>query len=215
MSEQIHELLAAAAGRVGAIGKTEKNKEQGFMFRSIDAIVSAAKPVFYDLGIAVTPRLVSMFHEPVQSSRGTKGWRCVVEMEFTFTAPDGSSRTASMPGEAIDYGDKSTTKAAQMAFKYCLTDVLLVSSGDTESDAETHDVVPDRQDFAPSVGEWMSNATQIFKEWDQEARREQYRHAMTQLALEELDSIDTAKRVVEFMAGVYYTEFPGDETAPF
>lgn len=206
---QIDGLLAQAAGQVGAIGKTEKNKEQGFMFRSIDAIVSAAKPVFADLGIAVTPRLVSMFHEPVQSSRGTKGWRCVVEMEFTFTGPDGSARIASMPGEAIDYGDKSTTKAAQMAFKYCLTDVLLVSSGDAEADAESPVVVE------AHFGTWLANAVQMFKEWDEDTRRERYKKAVADLGLDEVASMDDARKVVETMAADYYEEYPGDDTAPF
>jgi hypothetical protein len=213
MDESIGTLLAAAAGKIGAIGKTEKNKEQHFMFRSIDAIVAAVKPVFADLGIAVLPNLVSVDYQDVQSAKGTRGWRCMVVMRYRFLAGDGSFEDVSMPGEAIDYGDKSTTKAAQMAFKYALTQVLQISSGDTEADAESHEIII--EEVVVDHGRWLADAVQVFKSWSADARKSAYKLAMEQLKMDVLESHDDAQRIFDHMAGQYYEQFPSDETRPF
>jgi ERF superfamily protein len=136
----IHSKLAKVAGEIGSINKTERNKEQGFNFRSIEQITGAVRPLFAAEGISVAPRVITSEHSEVISKSGTKGFRAIVHMAYTFTAgSDGSSVETSMLGEAVDYGDKSTSKAVQMAYKYALTQVLQVGSGD-DPDAHSVDV---------------------------------------------------------------------------
>ena len=136
----IHKRLAEAAGRMPSLGKDERNTAQGFAYRSIEAIVAAAKPVLSELGISIVPRVVS--HQTETIDRGTgknPGYRVIVEVEYLVgcnAEEDGSGEhyelVGSMMGEAIDYGDKATSKAVQMAFKYFLTDLLLVASDDND-----------------------------------------------------------------------------------
>lgn len=140
----IHERLATAAGRMPAIGKDKTNKAQQFAYRSIEAIVREARPLFYDLGIAVTPEVLNWSSEEVESKAGAKGYRVVVEMRYKLSCVGEESMdlfdrelVGSMMGEAIDYGDKATSKAGQMAWKYYLTDVLLVASGEEDADGES------------------------------------------------------------------------------
>jgi hypothetical protein len=136
----IHTKLAKIAGEIGSINKTERNKEQGFNFRSIEQITEKARPLLAKEGVSTAPRMISLEHSEVTAKSGARGYRAVVVMEYTFTAgSDDSSVTTSMPGEAVDYGDKSTSKAVQMAYKYALTQVLQVGSGD-DPDAHSVDV---------------------------------------------------------------------------
>jgi hypothetical protein len=203
MSE-IYKALADAAGQIGALNKTEKNKEQGFMFRSIDSIVAAAKPVFSSLSISVTPRLLEKDYAEVVSKSGARGWRCTVTMEYTFAAKDGSLVVTSMGGEAIDYGDKSTTKAEQMAFKYALTQVLLIGSGE-DADADTHtldEVVREPTQAEVGFG-WLAEEGKIFKAWSVKERKMAYQSAMEYLGIVALTSMDEAKRIFKNMEAQY------------
>ena len=134
----IHIKLAKIAGGIGSINKTERNKEQGFNYRSIEQITEKARPLLATEGVSTAPRMVSLEHSEVTAKSGARGYRAVVVMAYTFTAgSDDSAIEVSMPGEAVDYGDKSTSKAVQMAYKYALTQVLQIGSGD---DPDGHSV---------------------------------------------------------------------------
>lgn len=142
----IHQKLAQIAGEIGPINKDERNKEQGFNFRSIEAITEKARALFAKAGISVAPKLISAEHSEVTSQKGNRGFRCIAVMGYTFTAAeDDSSIEVSMAGEAIDYGDKATSKAVQMAFKYALTQALLIGSGEADPDAHTPDAMAPRE----------------------------------------------------------------------
>lgn len=212
----IYEAMATAAGRIGALAKTEKNKEQNFMFRSIDAVLAAAKPVFAELGIAVLPQVVEKDYQEVQSSRGTKGWRCTVTMAYTFAHKDGSSVVVSMGGEAVDYGDKSTTKAEQMAYKYALTQVLMIGSTETDPDSESHDIVAAATDSF-DVAAFASRTMRVYTKWTEEEQRQAWIDAV-QAELGDHQPRDEAEggRVAKRVQDAYYEQFPpADDKAPF
>lgn len=211
---QINELLAKACGQIGALPKTERNREQGFMFRSIDAITAAAKPVFAELGISVTPKVLEKAYEQVQAKSGARGYRCTVTMEYTFGAPDGSERVTSMGGEAIDYGDKSTTKAEQMAYKYALIQVLLIGSGDSDPDAESHDLAESSLVRSPSPWQWVWTESKILKAWTDDERLQAAKTAMENLALGEPTNMDEARAILEHMRGQYETRGLQDDALP-
>jgi hypothetical protein len=138
----VHSKLGLIAAEIGPINKDEKNREQGYSFRSIETIVEKARPLFARERISTAPNLVSLEHGEVVSKGGAKGWRAIVVMSYTFTAAsDGSSMVVSMPGEAIDYGDKSTSKACQMAYKYALIQALQIGSGEADPDSHTPEQV--------------------------------------------------------------------------
>lgn len=161
---EVYKALSEAAGRIAAIAKDQENREQGFSFRSIDSIVGHAKPILKDLGLSIVPVSSHATHNEVTSRGGSKGWRCVIHMEWQISHADGSHVFASMTGEAIDYGDKATSKAAQMAYKYMLTQLLGVGSEDP--DAESHDLAATPAQAEPeelSVEERRKRATNKLK----------------------------------------------------
>jgi hypothetical protein len=212
----IHAALADAAGRIGALAKTEKNREQGFMFRSIDAILAASKPVFAELGISVTPRVLEKEYQEVQSSKGTKGWRCTCTMEYTFSlGSDGSQQVTSMAGEAIDYGDKATTKAEQMAYKYALTQVLQIGSTEADPDSESHEIVT-VEEPPVDLAELIRVKVALFTEWTEDERRDIWiTHSQTVLGGKP-QTPSEVDLVIKSMGEQYYEQFPpSDDQAPF
>ncbi len=126
----IYAALAAAAGEMKAIEKDQENTGQGFKFRSIETIVGHAKPILAAHEISIVPTSSVSRHESVASG---KAWRAIVEMTWQISHADGSYIIAAQSGEAVDYGDKSTSKASQMAFKYMLTQMLGIGSEDADS----------------------------------------------------------------------------------
>ncbi len=130
----IYGALAEAAGAMKAIAKDQENTQQHFRFRSIETIVAHAKPILADLEISVTPAgFVVISQEEVKAASGTKGFRVVVNGHWKVAHTDGSYIEAGMLGEAVDYGDKATSKAVQMAYKYMLTQMLGIGSEDADS----------------------------------------------------------------------------------
>lgn len=219
----IHGALASAAGQIGALAKTEKNKEQGFMFRSIDAILAASKPVFAELGISVTPRVIEKDYQEITAKSGARGWRCTVTMAYQFAlAEDGSTVHCSMAGEAIDYGDKATTKAEQMAYKYVLTQVLGIGSTEADPDSESHEVATTTAGTAAETGgTWLANAVEALKLWSKDQRVEAYNAVVDELGVRKDDgsvdvSMKVAKQIFEGMHKAYMIENPAAaDEAPF
>lgn len=157
----IHEALSRAKVLVGVIGKDDENKQQGYAFRGIDAIVNKVGPVFSDLGIVIAPvhRLISS--ESVVAGSGTKGYRVVIESTWTFSIhvdrlvdhdapaanevakgrgvlfPETSAITVQTLGESIDYSDKAINQAQTQSFKNALAQVLTIPTGEPDPDSET------------------------------------------------------------------------------
>lgn len=144
----IFSALAAATGEMKAIEKDQTNTGQGFKFRSIETIVGYAKPILAKHEISIVPTSSASRHEAVTSAKGAKGWRAIVEMTWQISHADGSFIIAAQSGEAVDYGDKSTSKASQMAYKYMLTQMLGIGSEDADSSS-------------PEVVDELSTAAQI------------------------------------------------------
>jgi len=139
-SGRVWEAIAAVMAELPGIEKASRNTQQGFDFRSIDDITAQSRKLFGKHGLAIAPRVQRVDFEPVKSSKGTDGFRAVAYVDYLIGHSEGGEVGASMVGEAIDYGDKATSKAVQMAFKYLLTELLQIGSGGDDPDGQSPDV---------------------------------------------------------------------------
>jgi hypothetical protein len=62
-----------------------------------------------------------------------------VEVTYTFYGPEGDSFTAKVPGEAMDVGDKATSKAMSVAYRTVLIQALNLPTGDPEPDSSDYE----------------------------------------------------------------------------
>jgi hypothetical protein len=143
----VYRAIAAVTSKLtkAGIGKDRQNTQQGYSFRGIDDVYNALAPLLAAEQLCILPRVKSREVIERQTQRGGTLFYVSVDVDFHFvSAVDGSQHVVSMPGEAMDSGDKATNKAMSAAYKYaCLQTFCIPTEGDNDADATTHtDVTP-------------------------------------------------------------------------
>lgn len=154
---QIFAAMSAVMGDMAGVGKSGFNKEQGYPFRSIEDVLSAAHAALVKHGVFFLPRVLTRIPEE-RETRGNRPMNVIhLEIEYTFYAADGSHVASVVWGEGSDMADKSTNKAMSQALKYNLVQALCISAGDMpDSDASAEEAGPRRpqrerfEDAAPA-----------------------------------------------------------------
>lgn len=130
---------------VTQIGKDKQADKQmgGYAFRSIDAAMDAVGNALREPGVAlaispgaITNKRVERYTENNSYGKPVHWTHVWVDVRYTVTSlVDGSEIFFEMSGEARDPGDKATSKAVSMAYKYMLTQGLCIPiTGLPESD---------------------------------------------------------------------------------
>ena len=135
----IYESINAIMQEVPAIGKTEKNQQQGFMFRGIDSVMNTLQPLLAKHKVFVVPQTIEQTREERKTNKGNTLLYSILKIKFTFYAEDGTFVEAITVGEGMDSGDKASNKAMAIAMKYAMFQVFCIPTGD-DPDAETHNV---------------------------------------------------------------------------
>ena len=136
----VYEAINAVMDDVRAVGKNDRNNQQNFNFRGIDAVVNALSPVMRKHGLTVRPtNVISIEHTAFTSKGGAAGVSCRVVIEYTFSDTKGDSCTSIVAAEANDYGDKATPKAMSVAFRTCLLQAFALPTTEKDPDAESYD----------------------------------------------------------------------------
>ena len=137
----IYQAISNCMEEIGAVGKNDVNKQQGFKYRGVDAVMNAINPALVKNHVFIVPEVLEQKREERTSSRGATLIYSVCRIKFTFFAEDGSSITAITIGEGMDSGDKATNKAMAIAFKYACFQVFCIPTEEmTDPDAECHEV---------------------------------------------------------------------------
>lgn len=136
----IYEALAAVMADVKAVGKDSRNLQHNFNFRGIDAVVNAANPALVKHGVIVVPELLKKEYGTVEVGKNrTRMAHCQVEVCYRFYGPDGSNIPVTVPGEAMDSGDKATAKAMSVAFRTALIQALALPTDEPDPDANSYE----------------------------------------------------------------------------
>lgn len=137
----VHELFNAVMADVRAIEKGDMNKQQGFRFRGIDAVMQEVGPALRAHGVHIIPTPLDLKSETYETKSGTSMRNVVVTMRYEVFGPQGDSFIGGAIGEAADSGDKAVTKAQSVAYRTFLLQALTVPTGDVDPDAQVHERV--------------------------------------------------------------------------
>lgn len=141
--DNVYAALSAVMAEVGAVKKGDFNEGQRFNFRGIDAVVNAVSPALRKHGIVVTPKVESVDYGTVEIGRNrTPMGHVRVVVTYTFHHVSGGSVTATVPGEAMDSGDKATAKAMSVAFRTALLQALSLPTDEPDPDAQSYERAP-------------------------------------------------------------------------
>lgn len=135
----IYAALSAVMGDVQGIGKKQRNQDQNFNFRGIDAVMNAVGPALREHGVIVVPLAEDIKSETYETKRGTAMRNVTVRIRWCFYGPDGSSIEAVSYGEAADSGDKAVSKAHSVAYRTVLLQALCIPTDEPDPDSSAHE----------------------------------------------------------------------------
>lgn len=135
----LYQKLAAITGDLGAIAKGGTNREQSYSFIEYGAVAGKLRELFAIYNVMCIPKMGARTETEVTTKSGSKGYHVLIEFTFTFVNGDKPDEREEIPwiGEATDYGDKATNKAATGALKYCLMRTFNVSEKGDDPDGTT------------------------------------------------------------------------------
>ena len=135
----IHEALSRVMEGVQAVRKGDRNIDQGYMFRGIDAVVNAVGPELRKHGVLPVPELLEVGYRDVLTSRGKPSRECTVKVRYRFYGPAGDYIDAVVPGESMDFGDKGAAKAMSVAFRIALLQALAIPTDEPDPDSQSYE----------------------------------------------------------------------------
>jgi len=148
----IGEALSAVMAEVGAVRKGDYNEGQRFNFRGIDAVVNAVSPALRRHGVIVTPKVESIDYGTVEVGRNrTPMGHVRVVVTYTFQHVGGGCVAATVPGEAMDSGDKATAKAMSVAFRTALLQALCLPTDEPDPDSQSYERAPTQEQMTEDI----------------------------------------------------------------
>lgn len=135
----IIQALVNAKRSIGAVGKGERNQQQQFLYRGVDAVVNACAPALIEQGIVVTPEVVEHSYETVEvGSKKTLMGHVIVAVKYTFWGPLGDSVSSTVVAESFDSGDKAAAKAMSVAYRIALLQTLSLPTDEPDPDSMSY-----------------------------------------------------------------------------
>lgn len=136
--------LQAVMDDVREIAKRDRNTQQNYSFRGVDAVVNAIGPALRAHKIIVRPELVEIEYGVVEVGSDRRRMTQVkITMRYVFTSTeDGSEFAAEAPGEAFDAGDKATPKATSVAYRTAMLQTFCIPTDEPEPDAQAYHQSP-------------------------------------------------------------------------
>ena len=161
----IYGKIADCVRQLGAIGKTSKNAQQGFMYRGVDAVMNALNPVLTANHVFCVPEVLEQHREERQTRNGGNLIYSILKMCYTLYAEDGSSVSATVIGEGMDSADKSSNKAMSVAYKYAMFQIFSIPTEEmADPDADTPpESTPKADNKAARNNAWTALATALGK----------------------------------------------------
>jgi len=150
---KVHEALSAVMADVQAVGKNDRNTEQGWSFRGVDAVVNAVGPALRKHGVTVVPKVLACDRRDIvtrlKNGNERIGHECVVTVEFRIIGPEGDELIGTSVGESIDYGDKATAQAMSVAYRTWWLQLLCIPTDEPDPDEHVVERAPERPTAIP------------------------------------------------------------------
>ena len=143
----VHVAWQRVMDQVQAVGKTGHNKTQDYNFRGVDAVVNAVGPALRTHGVIVLPALKSIEYRDVEVGKNRTLMVSVrLEVRYVIVGPLGDVLEVpnepdfgKVAAEAMDSGDKATSKAMSVAERTFLIQALMLPTHQPDPDEQTYE----------------------------------------------------------------------------
>lgn len=146
---------AVAAELSGAgIPKLHRNRQDDYLYRSIDDVLNRLSPLLAKHRLCVLPRVLERSTMDRTGDGDLLLLNVVLKVAFDIvSSKDGSSHTVVAFGEALDGSDKATAKATSSAYKYAMLQLFCVPVAQIgDADSSTHRLKRDSHVGEPVEG---------------------------------------------------------------
>jgi len=139
----VYKSISCAMAEIAQDGiqKNNRNKQQGWNFRGIDDIYNAISRILPRHNLVIMPEV--MGRKVVERPTKNGGLQSYVTLKVRYdfiNTEDGSKHSVTVYGEAMDAGDKATSKAMSAAYKYACFQVFCIpTEGDNDADNNAHE----------------------------------------------------------------------------
>lgn len=145
--------LAKIMQEIRPISKDHTNPKQGWKFRSYEDFYNGIQPLMAKHEVVCIPEVLKSERHEVQLTN-SKATKTYLTVKYSFFAVDGSCVSTVVEGESMDTGDKSTSKALTMAYKYALMQIFMVPFADVKDpDNDVYEVPKQTLQFVGSTKE--------------------------------------------------------------
>lgn len=146
-TKSVHQAWADVMASVQGIAKRERNNQQNFNFRGIDAVTNAIGPALRDHGVMVIPTALTLDTERYETAKGAIMQLVTVQMQYTIYGPAGDSIIGTSYGAAADAGDKAVPKAQSVAYRTFLLQATCMPTDEPDPDLSVHERVAPRTEW--------------------------------------------------------------------
>lgn len=147
---KIFQAMAEVMKDIDAVGKNQRNQQQGFKFRGIDDVYNSVHPILAKHGVFTVPTVINEKTEERTTKNGGNLIYRILTIKYTFYADDGSFFEATVIGEGMDSGDKGANKAMAIAHKYALLQTLCIPTEDMiDPDSEVQEPSSPKRPASP------------------------------------------------------------------
>ena len=165
------DVVLAVMDEVQGLAKKDRNTQQGFSFRGIDAVMNAVGPALRKAGGFIIPEVIHATHTTVTTAKGSVMNAAHLEVAFRVYGSEGEPIFGSAAAEAFDSGDKATAKAMSVAYRTFLLQLLCLPTDEPDPDSFSYEATLPARDF---VGEAEAKALN----YDLEGLRKLYAEAV-------------------------------------
>lgn len=139
----IFRAMGAVMNDVTGVGKHGRNTQQNFAFRGIDDVLNAVGPALRTHGVFLAPCVGDYSAEDVEvGAKKTPMKSVTLTVSYTFYGPAGDSVTVTVPGEAMDSGDKAVSKAMSVALRTALIQTFALPTNEKDPDTDVYERAP-------------------------------------------------------------------------
>lgn len=162
------------------VPKTQVNAVDRYSYRSIDDLLTRLAPLFAKHRLCILPRILERACVEREGMNGSLLSSISLRVAFdVVSARDGSQHVIEVFGEALDEGDKGTSKAMSSAYKQAMIQLFCIPAhGAKDADGHSHRTISMRDIPDPDQG------------WDQwsEDIQDMLRHCETEEAIQRVQT---------------------------
>lgn len=143
----IYNSMLAIQEELTAITKDQKNGQQGWKFRGVDDVMNTLHPILVKNKVFACPKVLNIQRTSTTTTKGSCLNYATATVEYNFYDESGESISVTVVGEGMDSGDKATSKALSIAYKYAMFQTFCIPTED-DPDKDVYEAVVPNNDVA-------------------------------------------------------------------